>query len=67
MPIVEPDETACEVNCPYCGEQLTLQIDPDLTGSFVHDCEICCRPWAVHVTRDRDYTYVDIARGDGSE
>jgi hypothetical protein len=67
MPILEPDETACDVICPYCGEPAQVTVEADLIGTFVQDCEVCCQPWAVHVTRDRDYTYVDIARGDGSE
>lgn len=37
-----------EITCPWCGEQLSLWIDRETTGSFVQDCDVCCRPWQVH-------------------
>jgi transposase-like protein len=44
------------LNCPYCGEEVDLDID-DTGGSrqsYVQDCPVCCQPWQVEVTRDRD-------------
>ena len=55
------------VTCPYCGEAMEIYIEPDLRGSFVQDCEVCCNPWRVRVVGDRDERYVDVARADGSE
>lgn len=46
------DETY--VTCPYCNEQQLLVVDPDTEGSFVQDCDVCCRPWSVDVARDAD-------------
>lgn len=46
------DETT--VTCPYCSEEVSVSIEQDVEGSFVQDCEVCCRPWAVRVTRDAD-------------
>jgi len=43
-----------EVLCPYCHETLEIWIDPETEGSFVQDCDVCCRPWQVVVTRDED-------------
>jgi hypothetical protein len=43
------DEMA-KVRCPYCHERVELFVDPDTSGSYVEDCSVCCRPWAVHVT-----------------
>ena len=43
-------------NCPYCGEEVELDID-DTGGSrqsYVQDCPVCCQPWQVEVTRDGD-------------
>ena len=40
------------VVCPWCFESVELYVDPDTRGLFVEDCEVCCRPWAVHVERD---------------
>ena len=44
------------LNCPYCGEEVDLDID-DTGGSrqsYVQDCPVCCQPWQVEVTHDRD-------------
>jgi hypothetical protein len=55
------------VACPYCGEQVEIYIEPDVRGSFIQDCEVCCNPWRVSVSgRDDDRT-VDVRRADGSE
>jgi len=46
----------CELSCPYCGEAVDLDID-DGGGSrqsYVEDCPVCCQPWQVMVTRDRN-------------
>lgn len=42
-----------EVTCPYCFERVTLLVEPDVEGRMVQDCEVCCNPWQVTVTRDR--------------
>jgi hypothetical protein len=55
------------VTCPYCGEELEIQIEEDVRGTFVQDCEVCCNPWLVRVARTADGTDVSIARADGSE
>ena len=55
------------VTCPYCGEDVEIYIEPDVTGSFVQDCEVCCNPWRVRVSREGSDRYVDVARADGSE
>jgi len=55
------------VTCPYCGEEVTIYLEPDVRGTFVQDCEVCCNPWRVRVSgADEDRT-IDIARADGSE
>ena len=55
------------VTCPYCGEQVDIYVDPDVRGTFVQDCEVCCNPWRVRVARDDGELFVDVARADGSE
>ena len=44
-----------EVTCPYCGETITVLLDPGSgsTQDYVEDCEICCRPWRVRVRYNR--------------
>jgi Cysteine-rich CPXCG len=55
------------VTCPYCGEEIELQLEPDVTGTLVQDCEVCCNPWMVRVSGKGDGRRVDVARADGSE
>ena len=55
------------VTCPYCGEEVEIFIEPDVLGSFVQDCEVCCNPWRVRVSGRGVDREVDVARADGSE
>ena len=55
------------VTCPYCGEDIEIYIEPDVTGSFVQDCEVCCNPWRVRVSCEDGDRSIDIGRADGSE
>lgn len=44
------------LSCPYCGELVDVEIDESggTRQSYVEDCPVCCNPWQVKVTRDRD-------------
>ena len=55
------------VTCPYCGEEIEIYVEPDVRGSYVQDCEVCCNPWTVRVQREDDELYVEVGRADGSE
>ena len=55
------------VTCPYCGEDVEIYVEPEVRGSFVQDCEVCCNPWRVRVWREDGDRQVDVARADGSE
>jgi Cysteine-rich CPXCG len=46
---------------------MEIYVEPDLKGTFIQDCEVCCKPWLVRVSRDGDERYVDVVRSDGSE
>ena len=61
------EETALEdelmVACPYCYQMQLLYIDPGTRGRFVQDCDVCCRPWDVRVSRDEQgRVYADVSR-----
>lgn len=58
---------AFPVICPYCGEAVEIHVEEDVRGSFVQDCEVCCNPWLVRVTRSSGGTDVTVGRADGSE
>lgn len=49
------------VRCPYCREQIELYVDPDTAGTFVEDCEVCCRPWQVTAWREAGRLRVQVA------
>lgn len=42
------------VTCPYCGEEVEIYVEPDVRGTFVQDCEVCCNPWLLTVEWTRD-------------
>jgi cysteine-rich CPXCG protein len=60
-----PDEFL--VTCPFCGELVEIYVEPDVNGSFVQDCEVCCNPWRVEVSGPDDDRVVHVTRADGSE
>ena len=55
------------VTCPYCGESTEVYVEPDMRGSFVQDCEVCCNPWRLRLVGRGDDRYLDVSRADGSE
>jgi len=60
-------EDEFQVSCPYCGEEGTVYIEADVNGSLVQDCEVCCNPWLIRITRDAEDRYIEVSRADGSE
>jgi hypothetical protein len=44
------------LQCPWCFEVVEIDLDPETEGDLVQDCEVCCNPWQLHVTRDEDGT-----------
>lgn len=58
-------ETTFAVSCPYCGEPGEIYIEPDVLGTLIQDCEVCCQPWQVRVGYDDGIRFVEVTRGDG--
>lgn len=44
------------VDCPHCGETVEVSFEEDVEGELVVDCQVCCRPWRVRLTRAADGT-----------
>jgi transcription elongation factor Elf1 len=43
-------EASAQVQCPFCGQTFELSIDTAIPEQeFTTDCEVCCRPFEVHV------------------
>jgi Cysteine-rich CPXCG len=64
------NELIFPVTCPYCGEPGEIYLEPDVEGQLVQDCEVCCNPWLVEITRgdsSSEESFVQIRRADGSE
>lgn len=56
-----------EIECPYCGELVTIFIDPGggAEQTYVEDCPVCCRPWTVHAQEEEPGGYaVAVTRSD---
>ena len=49
------------IDCPYCGELISISIDPS-TGNdaYVEDCQVCCRPIVFRLSTDPDGEIVDV-------
>jgi DNA replicative helicase MCM subunit Mcm2 (Cdc46/Mcm family) len=62
-------DTLFVVTCPYCGEEVEVYLEPDVRGTLIQDCEVCCNPWHLRVTEsaEDDERFVDVTRADGSE
>jgi len=44
-----------DVECPYCGETITLVLDPSAGSQrYIEDCHVCCRPIRVDLEVDAD-------------
>ena len=56
-----------QVTCPYCGEQVEIYVEPEMKGTFVQDCEVCCNPWRLRVSGRGEDRSLDVSRADGSE
>ena len=57
------------VQCPYCGAAVEIALDPGCgtRQEYVEDCEVCCRPWYVHVEYDAEGgAAVSLSPADGS-
>ena len=36
--------------CPYCWEQIILEIDPSYdVQEYVEDCQVCCHPILIRI------------------
>ena len=54
-----------DIGCPYCGEVITLLIDPSIdTQQYIEDCQVCCRPIEIFVSPGSDDSVLVAARGE---
>ena len=57
--------TESTIYCPYCGEPISVLLDPGEVGqSYIEDCQVCCRPIVFRLHMDGDQVYADVATED---
>lgn len=63
---MQPFADAALQTCPYCGEEVEVEVDPlgPSSETYVEDCPVCCRPWTVTVTREEDEASIQLGRDD---
>ena len=48
-----PGLSSHDVDCPYCGETINIDIDHSIEQQvYVEDCQVCCQPIVVSVAID---------------
>ena len=53
------------IDCPYCGEAMTLLLDHSEAGSeYVEDCQVCCQPMVVALSVSGDAPLAHVRRED---
>jgi len=53
------------VRCPYCGERISVLLDPSVPHQdYIEDCQVCCRPIIFDVTVDADDEVFVIVRNE---
>ena len=56
------------MTCPYCGEQVEIYVEDEMSGTFVQDCEVCCNPWRLRLRgRGDERTWRSVRPTDRSE
>ena len=44
-----------DIECPYCGEVISLTLDTSAGSQhYIEDCHVCCRPITVHLHVEPD-------------
>lgn len=55
-----PGLEEAEVECPFCGEAITIFVDcSEESQQYIEDCSVCCRPICFAV-RCEDGTLVSV-------
>ena len=53
------------LDCPYCGETVTIAVEADLSGELIQDCEVCCNPWRLQLSDSGGRLRAEVASLDG--
>ena len=66
---LDASDGTAEVVCPYCGEAQEIAIDQGggADQEYIQDCEVCCRPWNVHVAFRQGGSRVTVTAADDAD
>lgn len=54
-----------DIQCPYCGEWITVAVDPSVEHQqYTEDCQVCCRPMVLTAMVDDDGEVTVVARSE---
>lgn len=50
------------VSCPFCGEAISILLDPSGgEQSYVEDCQVCCQPMQINFeVTDGEFTNLQV-------
>lgn len=47
--------------CPYCWEDVDVQLEFSVSETYIQDCEVCCNPIEIQTEWSRDVlTYFNV-------
>ncbi len=53
------------VACPYCGETITLLVDPSIDEQqYYEDCSVCCCPILVDASKNDNNHIIIMVKAD---
>ena len=53
------------VDCPYCGERISVTVDDGALGQdYIEDCAVCCRPIEIRLRAEAGAVFVEVRRED---
>lgn len=54
-----------EIECPNCGEFITVVIDKTIDAQqYIEDCSVCCKPIIIDVNLNQDFNQIQCNSND---
>lgn len=54
-----------EIECPNCGEFITVVIDKTIDAQqYIEDCSVCCKPIIIDVNLNQDFKRILCSSND---
>ena len=54
-----------EIECPNCGEFITVVIDKTIDAQqYIEDCSVCCKPIIIGVNLNQDFKRILCSSND---